>query len=54
MEPRLTRRLCAVAQRTTARCHFCTYPHRLSHKIWICSPRVRSMSSVVQWARSLD
>jgi len=36
---------------------FCTknafvYTPRLSPKIWSCSPRVRSMSSVVQWARS--
>jgi len=48
----ITRRLCAMAQGTTSRCHSCTYPNCLSHKIWRCSPRVRSISSVVQWARS--
>jgi len=48
----ITRRLCAMAQGTTSRCHSCTCPNRLSHKIWRCSPRVRSMSSVLQWARS--
>jgi len=35
------------------KCHFCTYRPRLSPKIWRCSPRVRSMSSVMQWARLL-
>jgi len=49
----MTRRPCTMAQGTTARCHFCTHTHRLSHKIWRCSPKVRSMSSVVQWASSL-
>ena len=46
-------RPCAMAQETTARCHFCTCPHRLTHKIWRWSPRVISISSVVKWAGSL-
>ena len=28
--------------------HFCTYSLRLSPKLWRCSPRVRSMSSITQ------
>jgi len=44
-----TRRSSAMAQgSSTKRCHYCTYAHRLSQKIWRCSPRVRSMNSVVQ------
>jgi len=35
------------------KCHFCTYPLRLSPKVWRCSPRIRSMSSILQWARSM-
>jgi len=38
--------------------HFCTYSIQycippISPKIWKCFPRIRSMSSAVQWARSL-
>jgi len=34
-------------------CYFCTYPSRLSPQICRCSPRLRSVSSELHWARSL-